>query len=88
MKNLKKQLAAATAVAALAAVPALAGAPTAQQPGANVGYVLSQVPMKERGNPRTRLQRHIANSPAVMIVTGFRIGYAQDGLLGGLVGAA
>ena len=41
MKNVKK-LSAAAAIVVLAAIPAVAGAPAAELPGANVGYVLSQ----------------------------------------------
>lgn len=41
MKNVKK-LSAAAAIAVLAAIPAVAGAPVAELPSANVGYVLSQ----------------------------------------------
>lgn len=87
MKNLKKQLAAATAVAALAAVPVAAGAPPAQQPGANVGFVLSVSLAKERSSRLTPAQRRIARNPALMTAIGYFIGSRQDGLLGGIVGA-
>ena len=75
MKNVKK-LSAAAAIAVLAAIPAVAGAPVAELPGANVGYVLSQV---------------YGVSPERAIFRGSQYGAAEmreNPWLGALVGAA
>ena len=88
MKNLKKQLAAATAVVALAAVPALAGAPAAQQPGANVGLVLSLTYGSKPAKNVPRRQRRIASDPFLMMTVGAFFGSREGGAIGGIVGAA
>ena len=88
MKNLKKQLAAATAVAALAAVPALAGAPAPQQPGANVGLVLSLTFGSKPAKNVPPRQRRIAGNPLLMMTVGAFFGSREGGVVGGFVGAA
>lgn len=72
MKNVKK-LSAAAAIAVLAAIPAVAGAPAAELPGANVGYVLS---------------KFYGVNPRLAMLRGAAYGLREDRRFGGFVGAA
>lgn len=72
MKNVKK-LSAVAVVAALAAIPAVAGTPSAELPGAKVGYVLSVA---------------YGKNPFLLATSGWYHGRRDSGLLGAIVGAA